>query len=200
MNDRKFLNAARNWDTIAKVCHGIFRAAGFVCLIFAVLVVIFGNRMFEADSFTLDLDFLKLYLADEFQTPNALIRSFAVTGLVAVGIICFIVSYGIRQFRDILAPMKDGRPFDERTPRKLRNIAWTVLAAGLVSQITAVAERLILTRAYPMEQIFSSPAIARIEYSYSMDFGFVFVACMILLLSYVFSYGCKLQRESDETL
>lgn len=200
MNDRKFLNAARSWDTMAKVSQGIFRAAGFVCLIFAVLVVIFGSRMFETGSFSLDLDFLKLYLADEFQTPNALIQAFAVIGLVAVGIICFIVSYGVRQFRDILAPMKDGRPFEAHTPRKLRNIAWTVLAAGLVSQVTAVAEQLILTKAYPMEQIFSSPVIARIEYSYTMDFGFVFAACIILLLSYVFSYGCKLQRESDETL
>ena len=54
MNNTKLRNAAKNWDTMAKVCCGIFRAAGIVCFVFAVLVLIFGNRMYEAGSFTLD--------------------------------------------------------------------------------------------------------------------------------------------------
>jgi len=200
MNDTKLRNAAKNWDAVTKVCCGIFRAAGIVCFVFAILVLIFGNRMYEAGSFTLDLDFIKLYLAEEYQTANELIRVFTVIALIAVGIICMITTYGIRQIRDILAPMKEGRPFEENIPGKLRNIAWTILSGGIILQIVGFVERMILTKAYPMEEIFSSSAIDRIEYSYTVDFSFVFVVCVVLFLSYIFSYGQKLQQESDETL
>lgn len=200
MSDTKLRNAAKNWDTMAKVCCGIFRAAGIVCFVFTVLVLIFGNRMYEAGSFTLDLDFVKLYLAEEYQTANGLIRVFTVIALVGVGAICMLVSYGLKQLREILAPMKEGRPFAENIPGKLRNIAWTILSGGVILQIVAFVERMTLTKAYPMEEIFSSSAIDRIEYSFTVDFGFVFVACIVLFLSHIFNYGQKLQQESDETL
>ncbi|MBE6948753.1 MAG: DUF2975 domain-containing protein [Ruminococcaceae bacterium] len=200
MSDKKMVNAAKNWDTGAKVCDGIFRAFGIVFIVFALLVLIFGSKMYEAGSFTLDLDFIKLYLADEYQMAPASMQVFTVLGLAVMSVVCFLTSYGIKQLRAILMPMKEGRPFEEIVPKKLRNIAWTVLAGGIILQVIALAERMILTSAYPMEQIFSSPAIAGIEYSYSFDFTFVFIFCIIMFLSYIFNYGQKLQQESDETL
>lgn len=200
MSDKKFMNAAKSWDTVAKVCRSLFHAAGIVCLIFALLVLILGEKMYVPGSFSLDLDFIKLYLTDECLTETGWIRLFVMTALVTVGAVCFITAYGIGQLRGILAPMKEGRPFEESAPRKLRRIAWTILTGGLVVQLSAPVERFILTKACPMEQIFASPVITKIEYSYTMDFGFVLVACIMFFLSYVFSYGQKLQQESDETL
>lgn len=197
MTDSKFMKAAKNWDVIAKSCDVLFRVVGIVLLVFAALVMIFGNKMYEPGSFTLDLDFIKLYLPEEYQSANGWIQAFTIIALLAVGAVCFAASYGIRQLRGILAPMKEGRPFEENMPRRLRNIAWTILAGGEGLQLVAVAERVILTKAYPLEQIFTPYKIA---YSFTMDFSCVFIFCVVMFLSYIFDYGQKLQKESDETL
>ncbi len=200
MSEKKLINAAKNFDIIAKVCKGIFQAVGIVCVIFAVLALFFGEKMFEMGSFSLDMAYIKLHLSDGFQPSTGLIETFITILLAALGVISFLVAYGIRQFRDILAPMKEGRPFEAAMSRKLRNIAWTTLAGGGILTIVSFVERMIQTKAYPMEQIFSSPAIEKVEFIYTIDFTFVFVFCAIMFLSYIFDYGQKLQKESDETL
>jgi len=43
-------------------------------------------------------------------------------------------------------------------------------------------------------------AVEKLEYVFTVDFGFVAVFCVLMLLSYIFTYGQALQRESDETL
>ena len=200
MSQKRMITTAKTFDTIAKVCKGIFEAVGIVCVIFAVLLLFFGEKMFEMGNFTLDMAYIKLHLSNDFQPSTGLIETFIMVMLVALGVIFFMVSYGIKQFRDILAPMKEGRPFEPNVSRKLRNIAWTTLAGGCVFNIVSFVECMILTKAYPMEQIFSSPAIEKVEFIYTMDFNFVLVFCAIMFLSYIFDYGQKLQQESDETL
>ncbi|MBQ2755983.1 MAG: DUF2975 domain-containing protein [Oscillospiraceae bacterium] len=200
MNEKKLVNSAKTFDTVAKVCGGIFRVVAIVLFVFAVLVIIFGNKMYEVGSFTLDLDFVKIYLADKYQTADMPMQIFTVVSLAVVGGLLFAASYVIKLLRDILKPMKEGRPFEESTPKKLRTVAWIELAGGFVLELLGIAERMVTAHIYPMEEIFSSSAIANVEYAYTMDFGFVLVFCVIMVLSYIFSYGQKLQRESDETL
>ena len=48
--------------------------------------------------------------------------------------------------------------------------------------------------------IFASAVIAKTEFVLTMNFDFVLLACVIFLLSYVFTYGQALQQDSDETL
>ncbi len=200
MSEKKMITAAKNFDIIAKVCKGIFEAVGIVCIIFAVLVLFFREKVFEIGSFALDMAYIKLHLSDNIQPSTNLIEIFMMVLLAALGVIFFMVSYGIKQFRDILAPMKEGRPFEANVSRKLRNIAWTTLTGGGVLTVMSFVECIVLTKTYPMEQIFSSPAIEKVEFIYTMDFNFIFVFCAIMFLSYIFDYGQKLQQESDETL
>lgn len=200
MNETKLMKAAKSWDTIAKVCKGVFSAAWIVGLIFAALLLLFGEKMYSAaDSFTLDLDFVKLHLAEGYHASGKVITVYFITSLIAAAGICFAVSCGIDQLRGILSPMKEGRPFEKDTPRKLRNIAWIILAGGFVSELSSTFRYFALTRIYPIDQIFSD-AVEKIEYTVVFDFGFVLIACAVLFLSYIFAYGQKLQQESDETL
>mgnify|MGYP003558602748 CR=1 FL=1 len=53
---------------------------------------------------------------------------------------------------------------------------------------------------FDLEKIISSEAISKIEHNYTLDLGFVLVFAVIMFLSYIFSYGQRLQQESDETL
>ena len=46
MNTEKIVKVAGVLDTIAKIAGGILKAFGIVCIIFAVLVLIFGEKMF----------------------------------------------------------------------------------------------------------------------------------------------------------
>lgn len=200
MSEKKMIAATKSFDTIAKVCKSIFEAVAIICAIFAVLILIFGEKMFDGGNITLNMAYVKLYLSDEIQPSTDPFRAFFMVLLAAGSVVFFMISYGIKQFRAILAPMKEGRPFEISAPRKLRNIAWTTLACGCVFNIVSFVACIITTSVYPMEQIFSSPAIEKIEIAYTMDFNFVFVFCAIMFLSYIFDYGQKLQRESDETL
>lgn len=200
MKNQKMINSAKNMDTLVKVMGRIFEVVCVVLAVFALLVVIFGTAMFEKGSLTLDLDFVTIRLAEEYQQVTNGIELYAIVGLLAAAGVCIAVSVICRLLGRILAPMKDGRPFEPGVDRDLRKIGWVVLAAGTVWQVAGCVLNLLLIRSYPMEQIFSSDAISGIEYTFVFDLGFVLIACAIFLLSYIFTYGQQLQQESDETL
>ena len=200
MDNRKMQNLAGTLDTIVKVCGEILRAMGIVCVVFAVLVGILGEKMFAAGSLTLELDFIKVYIAQEMQEVSAMLKLYTILALLAICVLCF-AAYGISVLlRKILLPMKEGRPFDASVPLALNRMSWVVLAGGAAAQIIGMIARMVMARAYPMEEIFSSSAVEKIETVYSMDFSFVLLFCVIRLLAYVFAYGQQLQKESDETL
>ena len=132
--------------------------------------------------------------------PSGLVRSQIEVILIAGLIGCIFLRYGIGFLRRILAPMKEGRPFDAEVPVCLKKFAWVLLAGSGLIQVVGLIERAMLIRALPMEEIFSSPAIDSVEYVFTMDFGFVWVFVVLQLLARVFEYGQRLQQESDETL
>lgn len=200
MENKRFIKAAENLDTIAKIGAGCMRAASIVCIIFAILVLILGEKMYAPNSISLDLDFVKINLADEYQTADMPLRIHTIIGLAVVAILCEMGHFILRLIRNILAPMKEMRPFEENIPKDLRKIAWISLSSGALIQIAGIVERVMLTKAFPMDAILSSAAIAGYEYSFTINFNFVLIFCVIIFLSYIFSYGQKLQQESDETL
>ena len=200
MKNEKLVKAAGTLDMFAKVLGGMAHVCGYICLGFAVLVLIFGEKMFDAGSLTLDIGSLKLYLADGIQIEEGMMKLFACVGLAAAGVLLHLVYRAMKLVRGIFAPMKESRPFDGTVPANLKKIAWLSLAAGLVIQIAGFAELVIVRMAYPMDRIFASEAISDFEFVFAMDFNFVFIFCLLMLLSHVFSYGQQLQKESDETL
>lgn len=200
MENKKITNAAKNWDRLVKACGYVMRVIGIVFIVLAVLTVIFGKEMCEAASVSLDLAFMKLYLTEECEVNIVLMQIYMVIGLLAGSAVCFFAQYASKLLRNILYPMKEGRPFEADIPVNLKKLAWIVLSCGAVLQITKILEHIILSKAYPMELIFDSSAIKGIEYSYTVDFNFVFVFYVIIFMSEIFSYGQRLQKESDETL
>lgn len=200
MDNRKMITAAGNWDTILKVVGGIMKAFAIVCGVFALLVMIFGEKMVAPNAFTVDLDFVKLYLAEGYVRFTPMMRLYTVLGLVSVGILCGMIGYGVNILRRVLAPVKEGRPFDGEVSVLLKRLAWIVLIVGGVIQIVGIAERVILAREVAAMNLFSSPVIADVEYVFTVDFGFVWMFCVVMLLSRIFEYGQRLQQESDETL
>lgn len=200
MENNKMITTAKHLDRFTKVVGEIFRAFSIVCAVFVVLVLIFGESMFMQGSLSLDLDFIKIHLSEDYQIITNMMKTYTVVSLVSAGILCLMVHYASKLVRRILEPMKEGRPFESHIPATFKKVAWLVLIGGALTQILGIVARILITNAYPMAEIFSSAAVAKLEYVYNMDFTFVLIAGILLFLSYIFSYGQALQKEADETL
>ena len=199
-DNKRMKKAAGILESLFKLIGGVLCAMVIVCGIFAVLVLIYGEKIFVPDSVTLDIGFLKFYLREEYRFITDDVKLYAVVSLLTAAGLYGIISYVCVLLRRILSPMKDGRPFEAGMAKDLRKIAWVVLGGGLYSEVLKIAEHLLMIRAYPMEKIFNSEAIYFMKHIIDVDLSFVLVAAAFFLLSYIFSYGQALQRESDETL
>ena len=125
---------------------------------------------------------------------------YAVIGTLGVSVICFIMYYIMNVLHKILTPMKNGRPFEEGISTYLKNIGWAILVGGSITEILGVVSRVLLVNSYPMNAIFTSEAITKMEFMFTINLNFVLLAIVMYLLSYIFQYGQQLQQESDETL
>ena len=199
MDNKKMITTSRNLDTLFKFTEGFMKAFAIVFAIFFVLMKIFKEKMVMGN-FSLDLDFVKLHLTGEYGAATGLVLNHIDLILISGCLGCIAIRYGLKVIRSILAPMKEGRPFDGEVPAGLRKLAWICLGGGGLIQLLGIASRILLVNALPMDVIFSSPAIESVEYVYMFDFGFVWMFVVMILLARIFEYGQKLQQESDETL
>ena len=200
MDNSKIIHTAGNLDTLARVGSGICKAAAIVCLVIGVLVGILSEKMLTSTAMSLDLDFLKLHLTDAYCTFTPMTKLYMVVGLISAAVSCWMFGFGLSLVRKVLDPMKQGRPFEDHTPGVLRKIAWVVIIGGVLTQLLGMAARVLSMQVFPMDEIFSSPAIDHVETMFNLDLSCVILGCVILFLSYVFQYGRTLQVEADETL
>jgi hypothetical protein len=116
--------------------------------------------------------------------------------LVAGLIGCAFVWYALTLLLRVIAPMKEGRPFEAGISNQIRKLALITLVGGAITETVTVFASRTAMNAYDFAALLNS------EYSYNgtFDLSFLVGAVVLLLLSYVFRYGEELQRESDETL
>ena len=198
--DNKMVKTAAVLDKITKILGGIARVCGFVCLVFVVLVLILGEKMFAPGTNVLELGFVEFQLSADFQVITPAVKSFTVISLVIAAVSCFIFYFIMKYLRAVLSSVKEGRPFEKAVCDSFRKLGILTLAGGLVSELFQWVQQLLLLRAYPMDEIFASPAITGMEINFIMDPGFILISLVFFLLSWVVSYGSELQRQSDETL
>ncbi len=191
-------------DRILKVFQGIAIACVIVAAVFIPLTLIFGEKVL-ANASTLNIGFLEIKFAGSMS-------NYLDMGSIKLNVVLTLASsiialgagwYCIKVLREILAPMKEGKPFAEGISKKVRKLGWTVLIGGGVFEIARAAEEFFTVRAYRVAEFISHPAVesAGIEFSKSsIHPWFIFAALLMFFLSFVFRCGEKLQRESDETL
>lgn len=200
MNNEKMIKGANVLYKIVKIAGGIAGAMIWVFAIFAVLVAVVGEKVFMQGSLTLELGFIKVLMTDGYQSVTPMVRAYAAAILVSGAVYAFAIRYLTGIIRSILAPMKEGRPFEAGVCASLKKIAYWIFIVGGVSQVLGAVSSVLMTRAFPIDAVFASEAVKGVEYVYVMDFGFVLAGFMTLFLSWVFAYGQKLQQEADETL
>lgn len=200
MNNTKITRVAKNLDIFANVGGKITFAAGIICIVVAFMTLIFGGKMFAGGAITLDLDFIKFHLKENTYVDEQFVKLYVMAATLGGGILCFLVYYVSKVFRKILAPMKNGRPFESGISENLKKVGWGILIGGFLSELVGVVARMLLIKAYSIDTLFASAAIAKTEFVFTMNLDFVLIACVVFFLSYIFTYGQVLQQESDETL
>ena len=199
MNNKKMVSTARNLDTILKIVEGFMMAFAIVFAVIFILMRIFEEKMVMG-SFSLDLSFVKLYLSGEYGGITDTLMNHFDLSLITGCIGSIAIRFAVKVLRSILAPMKEGRPFDTEVSKGFKKLAWIILVGGGLIQAVSIIGGMVLARNLPMDMIFASPVIESVEYVFTMKLDFVWMFVVVMLLARIFEYGQQLQLESDETL
>jgi hypothetical protein len=205
METKKMMETAKVIDVLLKVVQVIDVVGGIGCLISLVLVPIFRKAMLTAKlDGGIDLGDISLVLMDSSMKDSIIdwntLTFSMMTALISTLVICVIVWYGITLLLRVIAPMKEGRPFDTGVSSQIRKLAWVVLVGGAVSEAASYVARYVEIRAFDVTAMFNYSVVTGYTYNGVFDTSFVASAVVLFLLSYIFRYGEGLQRESDETL
>ncbi len=138
-------------------------------------VIMFGGLFISA------VDIIISTVQSDFEEMYSSI--FLTIDCAAFSIICTIGCGIIKRFK------ASETPFVSEVPKRLRAMAFIIMGAFLVSSA--------------VKPLFKAAAGALPQDGYTGYFanpyGLIFVT-LLIMLSYIFDIGCKLQRESDETL
>lgn len=105
-----------------------------------------------------------------------------------------------RSIRGILAPIREGLPFQEEIRVHLKRLGWLTIINGILANLAGLVVCGNLLPGYDLGELFLSDKITAVTTNYSLDLSFLIYAFILFLLSYVFQYGMELQQLSDETL
>ncbi len=182
--------------------------------IFKILVVIIGSfivmavalvgavQMLAPETLPLTGDVLFLGPVELTLAPGIGEQSYLsvlmAVGAVLVSVVMLLVF--IHYFRQMLAPMTQGKPFSDIVGRSLKKLAWVEIALGILYNVLTLGEAVVINRLYPLAELFSETTVIDISGYYELDLSFLVNAAVFFLLSYIFSYGAQLQQLSDETL
>lgn len=197
----KFMKTSKIIDRILKIVQGFLVAGVIVSAIFIPLTTVFGEKII-ADASTVELGGLNIALAGDYHNylDSSGIKMSIIVGLIIAIITCAVAWLCLRKIREILSPMKEGRPFEEGISKKIRQLALIILVGGGIAEVGGAIAQVFAIKAYNLATLFNNAAIDYTTYNYNFSLWFVVVALILFFLSYVFHYGEELQRESDETL
>lgn len=199
----KMKKMAKSLDALCRIAFGVTLVVTVVTLLLlGILWLLYRGNPAILDHGYVSLNFggISFRLADSVQPDRN--RSFLFWVLSTVYAITNLPVYClmIRSVRGILAPMKEGLPFEEGTADHIRTLGWLTVAGGILGQLGQMIVSGNAIAGYDLGELFLSDKITQVTTGYSFDLSFVIFAAVLFLLSAVFRYGAELQRLSDETL
>jgi len=201
----RIIKTAKFLDMFLKVFWIILLVAGAVVIGFTAVMMCAPNlitHMAERSpgffSFTFGAMIIRLNVltASQYRILGAILAVSVVVVFTLIGVI-------VRLLKSITRDMSGGRPFSVDIPLRIRQIAFVIIAYAFVSPLFPLVPFYAISKIVDLPQVLStSPSVESIEigFTYSPDLNMGFVALIVILLSFVFEYGARLQQESDETL
>ena len=196
----KLIKTAKTLDRVFKVLKVLVIVAGIFTL--AAVALMGTVQLLAPETLPLTGDVLVLGPVELTLAPGIGHQSYLSVlmsmGTVLISVVMLLVF--IHYFRQMLAPVKEGRPFHDTVSRTLKKLAWVEIALGILYNALTVGEAVMINHLYPLEALFSESGVMDIRGYYELDLSFLVTAGVMFLLAYIFSYGAELQKLSDETL
>ena len=201
MNNEKMIKTAGTMYKIVNVLEKILIAGVILIAAGCGIILIVGIENIPVTVTTLSFGNTTLYLRDGVIPVNTITVPEVLVTMAAAAVMVAVVLYMFRILKQILKPMKEGRPFDTSVSEGIRRLGWAVLAEGVIRYVTEILTARITMGNYEiLKNLFREGTVDHIRIQASFSLGFVFMAFLLFLLSYIFRYGEELQRQSDETL
>lgn len=198
----KLSKTARVLDRIIKVLRGICFGFAIAFAILLVIGIVLPDNLyshFVVYDMYVDFGSVQLQLSKVLE-PQGPVRLY-VCAILASGMAALVLGgFGLHLLRKILAPMKDGRPFDSVVSENLRKLAWLNVGGGVIANVIKILVTMFEINMYDFSELFASNLVTGCTIKYQYDITFLLFAALLFLLSYIFKYGEELQRQSDETL
>ena len=197
---KKMKKAAGELAQLAKIVEVMWFGAGCLMVLAALNVCFFEPNILSGEPVTLSLGSVKVDIWGADFLPPGLSKVNLLVRALMFCVLCFLVIYAAKIARKILLPMKEGLPFDESVYKNFRKLGFfTLIGGGLISAGRVLIDT-ISYRAYEVQNLFISDKIIECRLEPRIDLGFILIALVFFLMSYIFRYGAELQKQSDETL
>lgn len=199
MNQEKLIKSANTMYTLVNILEKVV-LVGLVLIVLGAGLIFFVPKGTDVTMSKITVGTLTMELYDNALPAQSFQIQTTLIGMAAAAIICLMVFFGLRIVKDILAPMKEGRPFEHSVSLDIRKLGLLVLFGGIVGQGAMFATNFMWIHNLDLMTFFNREVVKSISINNSFSLSFVFIALLMFLLSYVFEYGWQLQQESDETL
>lgn len=200
----KFSRSAYVLGTVARIAKNVIGVTGIVMICVLIVLSIANhmdpNTVIGTELNIVDIGPLSIELMEEYTPDNDAILRYAWVYGVLYALIAAAVYVGLGYVQKILAPIAEGNPFHPETAVYLKKFAYVSLILGLINNVSEIIGTTVALRSFNLDKLLASDIIQSISVNYEIDLGFVIVFLVIMLMSYIFSYGAELQKLSDETL
>ncbi|MBQ8263621.1 MAG: DUF2975 domain-containing protein, partial [Clostridia bacterium] len=204
MNIEKLSTTARRLGIFFKVLQKIVCVCAIVmlCVLAALSIAnaVNPNTVIGTGLNSVNIGYLNIVLTPENTPSNAAILRYSwIIGII--GAVCAAAIYvALGYIRKILSPMAEGQPFHPDTAKYIKKLAFISLIIGIAQNIGTFAETASALDAFSLDSLVNIGVIESITVNFTLELGFIIVFFVLLLMSYIFSYGAQLQQLSDETL
>lgn len=198
-------NTAKKLDKVLEIAHIVLGALAIACivgvaLIAAAYILKLDPTMIGTGYENFDIGFLELSVAESYAPDKWLVLLQAAITLLVSCRLMYDSRKGVGYIREILAPMKEEKPFASVVGTNLKKLAKLSINLGILYNIILLSEQIMTVFVYDLPGLLVSEKITQVGGMFRVDLTFIVCWAFLLLLSYVFRYGEQLQQLSDETL
>ena len=198
-------NTAKKLDKVFEIVHIVFGALAIACIVGVALIAVayllkWDPSMIGTGYENFDIGFLELTVAEAYAPNKWLVLLHAAVILLVSSRLCYDGRRGVGYVREILQPMKEEKPFASIVSTNLKKLARLSINLGILGNIIILADQIISVFVYDLPALLVSEKITHVGGMFEVDLSFVVYWAILMLLSYVFSYGEQLQLLDDETL
>lgn len=195
----KMKKTAKGIEIFLKILFWVTVVCTVITVVFSLVMGFAGENAFlqQNGQFGVSLAGVNVYLGSG-APAEASTRAywFIAAGMAIVsGIGCACV---LRVLKNVVGPMKEGRPFAESVSRDLRRLGWISIVCGVAVNIfDGIGKDLVAKALTEFDALGQGAAVS---VSHGLNVTFFVAAAFCFLFSFVFRYGNELQELSDETL